>query len=189
MTPFEAFQLYVAIRNHFTLKSYNYFKYNGKVRANYQTFNKRKDRYLFEKLAKHKDPKGYLVANLIENQSFHLSLADGDHIYTNWRSRIESLTYIISLDLDPFDAVTFKQAFEVLNNQHPEILQRYLYQKITLETFVVLIDVIRCKRYFDIQLKDDVVWEHVGILVTKYRPFLEYDRSKIIELLKKKSLV
>ena len=53
MSPFEAYKLYTAIKNHFTTESYDYFKYNGKVRASEHTFETRKDKYMFYKLSKH----------------------------------------------------------------------------------------------------------------------------------------
>jgi hypothetical protein len=33
MTPFEVYKKYLALKNHFTKDSYDYFKYGGKVSA------------------------------------------------------------------------------------------------------------------------------------------------------------
>ena len=40
-TPLEAYQTYLAIKNHFSSPSYDYFKYQGKVKVNSQSFEKR----------------------------------------------------------------------------------------------------------------------------------------------------
>ena len=33
VSPFEAYQTYLALKQHFTRPSYDYFKYNGKVKV------------------------------------------------------------------------------------------------------------------------------------------------------------
>lgn len=67
MTTFETFKLYIALKNHFTLKTYDYFKYNGKTRTSQKSFEKRNDKFFFQKLSKHNDILGFLVSNLIVN--------------------------------------------------------------------------------------------------------------------------
>ena len=65
MTPFETYKLFLAIKAHFTNPKYDFFKYNGKVSASLDSFNRRRDKFHFAKLAKHKDPVGYLVSQYI----------------------------------------------------------------------------------------------------------------------------
>ena len=48
MSPFETYQAYLGIKNHFNNPKYDYFKYK-KTRATLTSFNKRKDKYFFEK--------------------------------------------------------------------------------------------------------------------------------------------
>ena len=55
MTPYECYNEYLALKNHFTKPEYDYIKYQGKLRTKVDTFQKRKDRIFFEKLAKHED--------------------------------------------------------------------------------------------------------------------------------------
>ena len=63
MTAFECYKEYVDLKNHFTKPSYDYFKYNGRVKVSLDKFEQRKDRFLFAKLAKKTDLEGFLVAN------------------------------------------------------------------------------------------------------------------------------
>ena len=49
VTPFEVYQNYLSLKSHFTNPKYDYFKYNKKVRATITSFNRRKDRYFFER--------------------------------------------------------------------------------------------------------------------------------------------
>ena len=66
MTPFEAFKMYIAVKQHFSVSSYDYFKYNGKSRVSQNTFDTRKDKYSFYKLSKQENVLDFLVANLYE---------------------------------------------------------------------------------------------------------------------------
>jgi hypothetical protein len=49
MSAFEVYKDYLALKNHFSNKNYDYFKYKGKVRTSIDSFNKRKDKIFFEK--------------------------------------------------------------------------------------------------------------------------------------------
>ena len=51
--PYECYKEYLAIKRHFTSPSYDYFKYDSmNIRTSKMTFSKRKDNFLFAKLAK-----------------------------------------------------------------------------------------------------------------------------------------
>ena len=51
MTPEAAFQMFLALKLHFTTK-YDYFKYNGKTRADVQGVQYRRDKWNYVKIAK-----------------------------------------------------------------------------------------------------------------------------------------
>jgi len=55
MKPLEVYQSYLAFKNHFTKEKYDYFKYGGRSRASEGAFNKRKDRYFFERMSRKKN--------------------------------------------------------------------------------------------------------------------------------------
>ena len=52
MAPFETYKQYLAFKQHFTRKNYDYFRYAGKSRASLNSFYKRKDRYFFERCSR-----------------------------------------------------------------------------------------------------------------------------------------
>ena len=54
MTPFDVYKTYLALKNHFSKPKYDYIKYAGKTRASIEAFNKRKDKYWYEKLSRQK---------------------------------------------------------------------------------------------------------------------------------------
>ena len=69
VTPFETYQTYLSMKSHFTNRKYDFFKYGGKSRATMSSFNKRKDKYWFEKTSrKYSDEEvlNFLLANLLE---------------------------------------------------------------------------------------------------------------------------
>ena len=52
VTPFETYQAYLGMKSHFTNPKYDFFRYGGKSRATMSSFNKRKDKYWFEKTSR-----------------------------------------------------------------------------------------------------------------------------------------
>lgn len=179
MSPFEAYQLYMAIKQHFTT-NYDYFKYNGKTNVKRESFNDRNDVYLFAKLARHKDPKGLLVSNFIKNPKVWsrelVSSSECEQIYLNWLKRQQSLSHIIKSDLTALDE-NFNSNFII--NQQPKLLRLYMANKIQPETLCVLVKMVDCLGYWDKQMEGDIIWDEYKKFILKYTPFIEYDREKI----------
>ena len=69
--PFDSYKLYNALRLHFET-DYDAVKYNYKSNVSPQSFFKRKDKYLFAKVAKNygNDLLGYYVSNFKEGVSY-----------------------------------------------------------------------------------------------------------------------
>ena len=91
--PYEAYVKYLALKSHFSDKNYDYFKYNGKVKAWRATFEQRKDKYFFYKLSKKKDPVEYLVANFVGSNDFYIGnirADESDQIYMDYKKRKEN---------------------------------------------------------------------------------------------------
>ena len=68
MSPFECYQHYLSLKSHFTNPKYDFFKYGGKSRATVTSFNKRKDKYWFEKSSRKYSDKeivDYFLANFL----------------------------------------------------------------------------------------------------------------------------
>lgn len=181
MTPFECYCEYVSLKNHFSQPSYDYFKYNGKTRLKPESFKNRKDKIFFEKLAKHSDVHKYLLANLSLNEKLWIrDLAyseDAERIYQEWNKRQQSLTYSFKQDISKLD-VDFDKNFIVKDNQHPILLNIFLSGEISLETICILLDITHAKKYWDINLKYDLVWDMLSQKVRKYTPFIQYDKDK-----------
>lgn len=68
MNTLEVYQHYLALGRHFT-SSYNYHKYNGKVKVTADALRKRNDQKMFSKIAHYRDPEEFLIGNFLYNKS------------------------------------------------------------------------------------------------------------------------
>jgi len=182
MTPLEVYRDYLALKNHFNTPTYDYFKYRGKSSISSDSFVKRRDRIFFEKVAKHRDPHGFMLSNFVQDPKVWIRdmaySEEAERVYQAWQKVKDSLTYLVRTELgklqDPFD-----DNFIVKGGQHTPLLSLYLSKEITLETVCVLCDLTRCLPYWDKQYKDDFVWQDVGLKIRKYTPFVKYDKERI----------
>lgn len=182
LDPFDAYKLYVALKNHFSKSSYDFFKYNGKVKVNYDSFVNRKDKVFFQKLAKHENLQSFLVANFTHNHKLWVKdLAyseQAEKLYKEWIKKQQSLTYLFKNDLEKLDE-NFNTNFIVSDNQHPIILKLLLSNEISLETFCILLKLTKSIKYLNNNLENDPVWNMIKIKVEKYTPFIEFDEEKL----------
>ena len=183
MSPFEVYSNFLAFKNHFTKKNYDYFKYCGKTRASLDSFHKRKDRYFFEKISRQKNDeeiKSFFVANFAEcNDPERLWIGDiirnGEDTYSNWLKKSQSLTYLFKTECEVFiSKENFENLFDCKNGNHPEILKKYLQKALTLETLVILNMILNYVKDFDKKMNDPV-WEMMSLKIQKYQTFLNID--------------
>ena len=179
VTPFETYQTYLSMKSHFTNKRYDFFKYGGKSRATMTSFNKRKDKYWFEKTSrKYSDQEitDFLLANFVttntpQNLWIGEIINSGERTYADWMRRQQSLTYLFKEQSKKL--LSEKELEEVFNcsKGHPPILKKYLGGEISLETLVIFEKIFSFGKKFNRKLKDPV-WETVSMKMKKYVPFL-----------------
>lgn len=181
-TAFECYKEYLAIKNHFSRPDYDYFKYNGKIRSNLDSFEKRKDKLFFQKLAKHPDVHNFLVANLSENEKHWIrDLAyseDAEKTYKNWLKKQQSLTYIFKQELSKLDD-NFNNNFNCKSNEHPLLLKKFLGNDISLETLCLLLEFTGAKKHWNSKMQYDLVYDTIRTKVEKYSPFIKADKEKL----------
>lgn len=185
MNAFEAYCEYTALKNHFSERGYDYFKYNGKVKLSAANFSARSDRYYFEKLAKKLDTKNFIIANIIANPKIWIGeLVTSDEcnrIYAAWAKRNQALTYTFTNELGELD-VPFKSNF-VSTSGHPPLFKLLLRNKICIETFCILLSITGVLKDWNTNMEYDPVWSNYSNLVSKYTGFIKYDKSKYIKIL------
>jgi len=179
VTPFETYQTYLSMKNHFTNHKYDFFTYGGKSRATMTSFNKRKDKYWFEKTSrKYSDQEitDFLLANFVtadtpQNLWIGEIINSGEKTYADWMKRQQSLTYLFKEQST--ELLSEKKLEEVFNcsKGHPIVLKKYLGGEISLETLTILEKIFSFVKNFDTKLQDPV-WESVSLKIRKYLPFL-----------------
>ena len=180
VTPFETYQTYLSMKSHFTNRKYDFFKYGGKSRATMASFNKRKDKYWFEKTSRKysdKEVLDFLLSNFVsannpENLWIGEIINSGERTYAEWMKRQQSLTYLFKEQSNELlYSKKLNEVFDCSNNKHPIVLKKYLGGEISLETLMILEKVFSFVKNFDKKLTDPV-WETVSLKIKKYTPFL-----------------
>ena len=179
VTPFETYQTYLSMKSHFTNSKYDFFKYGGKSRATITSFNKRKDKYWFEKTSrKYSDEQvlDFLLANFVnadtpQNLWIGEIINSGERTYAEWMRRRQSMTYIFKEQTEKLLLENDLSKVFSCSKGHPLLLKKYLGGEISLETLTILEKVFSFVKNFDKKL-DDPVWESVSLKLKKYLPFI-----------------
>ena len=183
--PYEAYVKYLALKSHFSDKNYDFFKYNGKVRAWRTTFETRKDKYFFYKLSKQKEPIDFMLANFISNDDFYIGDIREDkanETYMEYKKRMQSLSYVFKSDLAKMKE-DFNENIIVPKNEHPYLLRLYMRKDICIETLTLIDRCVKMFTYWDKELADDIMWPDIKLKATKYSPFLNVDINKYREII------
>lgn len=192
MSPYETYVTFLCIKHHFTKPSYDVFKYNWKTRASIDSFNKRKDKYFFERLSRKKSDdeiKEFYISNFVDTENpngVYISdlMKDGDFVYTNWRKKIQSLTYNFKTEVEVFlSTEKLNMLMDCSDGQHSILIKKYLQKLITIETLVILNKILNYVPTYD-KLLMDPIWESISLKIKKYSPFLNINKEKYIEILK-----
>jgi hypothetical protein len=191
VTPFETYQSYLSMKSHFTNPKYDFFKYGGKSRATITSFNKRKDKYWFEKTSrKYSDQEvlDFLLSNFAnadnpQNLWIGEIINSGERNYAQWKMKQQSLTYLFKEQST--ELLSENNLDEVFNcsKGHPPLLKKYLGGEISLETLTILEKVFSFVKRFDKKLKDPV-WETVSLKIKKYEPFININVFQYKKILK-----
>lgn len=185
MNEFECYTLYVALKNHFTKNNYDFFKYNGKSRIKASSLKMRNDKVFFQKLAKHDDPFGFLVSNLVYNPKLWIKeiaySEEAQTRYDEWIKRNQALSYTFRNELSKLKD-DFNLNFTVDDYDHPYLLKLYLRKEILLETLIMLVDITGCSKLWNKKMDGDPSWDNVNFLINKYKPFMNYEKEKISKI-------
>ena len=179
VTPFETYRTYLSMKSHFTNPKYDFIKYGGKSRATMTSFNKRKDKYWFEKTSrKYSDQEiiDFLLSNFInatnpQNLWIGEIINSGERNYADWKRRKQSLTYLFKEQVEKLIYENNLEEVFDCSKGHPPLLKKYLGGEISLETLTILEKVFSFAKNFDKKLKDPV-WESVSLKIKKYIPFI-----------------
>ena len=160
VTPFETYQHYLSLKNHFTNPKYDFFRYGAKTRATVTSFNKRKDKYWFEKTSrKYSDQEvvQFLVSNFISSdnpQNLWIGeiINSGERNYAEWMKRQQSLTYLFKEQMNTLLSENELESVFNCSKGHPVILKKYLAGEVSIENVVICEKIFSFREKFDRKL-------------------------------------
>lgn len=159
------------------------------MRASVATYNKRNDRYFFEKLSRKYDKQEiieYFVSSFIKaSDPSKLWIGDlkedGDNNYREWKAKVQSLHYRFKEEIKRL--IEGRHLYECLkfeSSKHPDIIRAYIKNDLSLETLFILDDIF----HFMTDVDYDPVIKITNFKIKKYRPFFEYDKKYFIEMVR-----
>ncbi len=191
MNGYDLYCTYQAIKLHFTSESYNFFHYDGKTRVSIDAFQKRRDKFLFHRLArKYRDDEmvPFLVANFVhsdDNWTKSLLEDEAEETYRDWKRTTDSMSKIYQEDLQKIATKeTFNDLFKVEDGQFPKLLVAFLQKDVTIETMVILNNIFDFIRIWDKKISDDFIYPKVSRKIRKYGAFLNVNVDKYKTLTK-----
>lgn len=177
---FNCYVKYLAMKKHFTTDGFDYHKYNGKVRASFESFRTRNDVFFFSKLANKEEPENLLLANMLVKPNIwirEIVEQEGEDRYFEWKKKIDSLTRTFKADLNKLKD-NYEENFSSPKGQHPYIMNLYVQKQITLETFTILTNLSNIFPYWEKEVVDRIIARDIMRLSKKYKPFLKIDEKK-----------
>jgi|SRR6056300_1599906 len=187
---FEVYKTYLAVKLHFTSKSYDFHKYDGKINVKLDTFTKRNDRYFFHKLSKRyssDDIVYFFVSNFVADSKKwigNLLENEGAEAYTKWRKYKESGTYhfrndcVLVNDYLGTNNIRFDDVFRSVNGQHPRLLQLLIQRKIHVQTAVIFNSILSFGKVWDKSIKEKIIWPDLSFKIAKLKNFVSMNDTE-----------
>tara|TARA_B100000965_G_scaffold310324_1_gene269668 strand:- start:775 stop:1359 length:585 start_codon:yes stop_codon:yes gene_type:complete len=190
MSGIEVYRMYLSLKLHFTTDSYDYLKYGNAAKASQGSFDSRRDKFFFVKLArtfKEDELREFFVANMIvEDKVYPATLVrEGAKNYQEYIKRRQSLAYRFKEDVITLHDISqkFDNLFRI-DGVHPPLLKAHLGGKITLETLAIFNKIFDYVGNFDKIIKENIVWSPLRNRVVKYAPFINIDKGKYKSIIK-----
>lgn len=193
INSFQSYKLYLILVNAFK-KGYDPVKYSWKIRVQQNSFEKRKDKYFFEKIQKGFDifeQQKIFMVNLLANQDQWIGdMLNQDSImfYRKYMSRFNDLSILFKEDLQNLilfcksKGRMFKSLFLIEDNKEPMIFKLLQNDSIQYETFILL------DSYFNIiEMLDDsknFIWDQYSVRIKAYKNLFVIDKLEVIKILK-----
>lgn len=186
----KAYQTFHAMRLHFT-SSYDYIKYNGKMKLSKESFMSHKMRYSFATLErKYKQNfEEFAIANFVDcpyNEPGkvwppHLLQQSNHEVYIDWKKRQNSLRQRFTNDLVVIDEMLTARFIKLPNmlKQYPnELWNLFDNNRICIETMCTIrlfTDPVKFDTSMDLWVNDPLWIHKYKALLSNYAPFVKLD--------------
>lgn len=177
MNATEAYMEYCAIKAHFERASYDYYKYNGKVRAG--NYDDRKDKNFFFRLSRAYNKQQlheYYIANFLDGNKWVGNMTKDN--WLAWKAKIVRLPEVFNSDTKAIRQlvderhIKVKDVFQCKSGEHPILLKLLMGDFIQVESFVLLDRLMRFHNAYDRRMKNDPIWPDRSIRIRKYGSML-----------------
>jgi len=199
MRPFDAYAKYEALKLHFKRDDYDYFKYHGKTRVSYSSFEGRNDKIFFQMMAKKYSTEdvfiNFVVSNFLVNESVwpkYLVTPEAAGIYAEREKRMQALSYTYEQELDSLfqwcsdNGKEPNDLLKVPSDSEPILLKMFQQNLVTVETLIIMDMILKFLEKWDrkLSVSDTIIWPKVYRKILKYRPFLSIDTEKFEKITK-----
>lgn len=180
MHPIDVYLMYCAIKAHFGESNYDFHQFSGKTKVSRDSFYKRNDRLFFVRVSrKYKEYdyiKDYFVSNFVKRRDGWVGNFKDD-IYEDWKKYMQSVSYNFEQEVSPF-ADDFEKLFEVPENSHPLLLKEYFGKRVSLETLIILDELVQYVDNWDKKMWEDILWPDIKKLMIDYQKFLTIPKER-----------
>lgn len=184
-TEFEAYSMFMALRAHMT-SSYDYFKYDGKIKVSRPQFDRRNDKYQFAKLARLPDNKLRTVVSFLEGASWIGDVTGelGEDAYIKHKRYLDALRRAFADDIGQLiRGTSLAEALYPKANTTPRAAQLLFQQKIGIETLVILDDTHKITNGWALQYPLDPLMQKLVVNIRNYKGFFSYKPQIIRQIL------
>jgi hypothetical protein len=182
-TPFDAYVTYLSFKLHFSNSNYNFFKFNGKTKANVNSFKTRKDKYYFDKISTKITRESFIERMLVLQDNYQnwwikdIFSEESKNLYFKWRGYIEAFEYSFMKDVSKIKEESLLSNTKISDvffvqsgNTHPKIFKMMISKEIFNETFITLDIMTNFLR--SSKTPNDIVWKDSIKYLSKYYPFI-----------------
>ena len=99
-----------------------------------------------------------------------------DKNYQQWKDRRNNFYDIFTEEIRPF-VKNFNPIFEVKNSSHPILLKEYLGKRVSLETLIILDELVKFSKNWNNRMAEDYIWFDLKKLMKNYKRFLTIDKK------------
>lgn len=187
ITPESTYRLYVMLKTHFN-GSYCLEKYKWKMNLSPKSFQKRKDKYFFVRLAERltlNEQIFLFIANFSSNEDAwigELSDSDSFEVYNAFTGRIQSLqeTYREAISSMYYFAKKIGKPMKDLFYYNEEIGTSYIFRLlqsriISFETFLLLDSFLNIMPNHD--MHKNIVWDSYSVRLNAYKKLVTIDSN------------
>ena len=193
MTGFETYELFQALKRHFSQESFDFFKYNGRINTSKEAFENRKDKWHFYKLSRkftvREELIDFLVANFLEDENFwitNLLQEEADTRYINYKKVMQSLSYTFENECkELFESSKDPNELLKTTGDYPVLLTKAFRKEVSIQTLVLLNNIIGFVPNWSKKIQDTIRWPNYRLKMMKIASFLPQDSVRYKLILKK----